>query len=149
MNVVRAAVLHRAGDLIRALPGVAVILLLVTTPALSQNESYNFAVEEAGSQALLTLSTVDGLPCAGYTIRTSAHWDADTAIVVLLGLVAPTPCIHGFDVATGEVLLRRNGRTHFFLRISEGASSDLWTVTMSLKGILAKPIHADFTSYAP
>ncbi len=133
----------------RLISGLLLSLILGIAPALAQEHSYNFNIEEAGSEALLDLSTVEGLPCAGYTIRTAVHWEEDTAVVVLLGLIVPTPCVHGFDVATAQVLLKRGGKAKFTLRIREGDYTDIWKVLMTIKGISATPVHAGFTSYAP
>lgn len=127
-----------------------VLLSLSGTGVLSfcQQNFYRFSLETVDNHSILTLQTVEPLPCIGYSIRNSIQWEADTAVITISGFVRPTPCVQGFDAATARILLKLESKKTFYLRFREETYSDLWKVTAGEEAFNVSPIQNSFTSHS-
>jgi hypothetical protein len=122
------------------------ILFLYPSILSAQQTHYNLTVDNTDGWLVITLRTSDLFPCIGYSIRSNAHWDGDTAVVIVNGFIPPQPCIQGLDVAVVHVALKKKTIPSFFLKCVEQSFSDLWKVTPYGDGYRGIPLRQSFTS---
>jgi hypothetical protein len=124
-------------------------LLIAGAKVFSQQASYTFSLVSIDAHIMMTLRTVDPLPCVGTTIRNQVEWGEDTIVVIASGFIRPTPCVDGMDPASARISLGRqpSGET-FYLRFLEDVSDDLWKVSRAEGGFQASAVHRSFTSYS-
>ncbi len=117
------------------------------TTASSQPNYYLLHVEKVNGNAVLSLRTFDFLPCFGYSIRVSQQWNGDTAVVSISGFVKPNPCMGGAAPAETHVLVEREGKNNFYLKILDDGASDLWHITFPKDAFNGVPVKNSFTTY--
>ena len=122
-------------------------LLVLTARTLPQQNSYSFVLDSIDAHILLTMKTLDPVPCLGSTIRNQVECDGDTIVVITGGFIRPTPCIDGMDPASTRISLGRQAKATFYLRFREETFDDLWKVSRTEGGFEALPAHRSFTSY--
>ena len=125
-----------------------IILLLfgVAAAVCAQQNSYSFGLDTVDAHIVLMIRTVSSVPCYGTSIRTQTERAGDSIVVIISGLVRPTPCIEGFDPASARVVLGRVRNENFYLRFREGSADDLWSVVHTAQGFTVSPIQNSFTS---
>jgi hypothetical protein len=131
--------------------GSIILLFVFTATSFSQPNYYLLHVEKvdggASGATVLALRTFDFLPCFGYSIRVSQQWDGDTAVVSISGFVKPNPCMGGAAPAETHVLVEREGKNDFYLKILDGGASDLWHISFAKDGFNGTPVKNSFTTY--
>ena len=126
---------------------VLLCVLAANTVALAQQNSYSFALDSVDSHIMMTLQTLNSVPCLGTTIRNQVQWGEDTVVVIVAGFIRPTPCIDGVEPASARISLGRQFKTSFYVRFREETSDDLWSVSRTEAGFQISPVHRTFTSY--
>jgi len=122
--------------------------LLASSCALSQENSYSFALDSVDAHVMMKLQTVAPVPCLGTTIRTEIRQLGDTVVVLPSGFIRPTPCLDGVAPATARISLGRQTKGVFILSIRENAAEDLWVVSRTSEGFRVTPVRHSFTSYS-
>ena len=123
-------------------------LCLLAVPSSAQETAYSFSIEQLKDRLVMTIHTDEPLPCIGSSIRNRVVWDADTMTVLLSGFIRPTPCLQGLDPASVRIDLGRDTSTVRYLRIQEGAFTDLWKILCEGGGVRVSSIKKSFTSYS-
>ncbi len=124
-----------------------IMSLILAVTALSQPNYYLLHVEKVDGNAVLSLRTFDFFPCFGYSIRTSQQWEGDTAVVLISGAVKPNPCMGGAAPAETHVLVEREGKNDFYLKILDDGASDLWHISFTKDAFNGVPVKNSFTTY--
>lgn len=122
--------------------------LIVEAKVFSQQNSYTFKLDSIDAHIMMTIRSVDPLPCLGTTIRNQVEWGEDTIVVITSGFVRPTPCVDGMDRASAQISLGRQPKETFYLRFREDVWDDLWRVSRKAGGFQVLPVHQSFTLYS-
>ncbi len=132
----------------RILWGTALVLLVSSLSASSQQNAYRFSLEAVNAHAVMDIRTTQPLPCIGYSIRSQVQWEKDTVVIILSGFVRPSPCMQGMEPASAQIDLGLEPKDILYVKIQEDTLSNLWKFSLAEDGFHASPIHDSFTSYS-
>jgi hypothetical protein len=150
----------RAGQCGRfAILTVAAVLLAATFLVLATADSraQSYGERDTGFKIILKHRSVQpvGLeasivstatyPCAGCGIRGSAWASGDTIVLVIHGMVRPSPCVSLPSEAAGTVYLGELPRPTSVLRITYRGDTDLHRISRSGGRVTISPIRSRFT----
>jgi hypothetical protein len=126
---------------------IVLSVLAAGTITVAQQNSYSFALDSIDSHVMMTIQTLNPVPCLGTSIRNQVQWGEDTIVIIVAGFIRPTPCMDGVEPALARILLGRQLKATFYLRFREEKSDDLWSVSRTERGFQLTPVHRSFTSY--
>lgn len=124
------------------------LIPLILQTSNSQLREFNFFLELEHSHSILSLSSVETVPCAGYGIKTFQLWSNDTVIIDIRGFIRPEPCYSGTDVAKGRIMLTGIKTRIFAVKFRWKKREDLWRIEVNGDAFKAIPIRSAFTSYS-
>jgi len=127
---------------------IAIVLLVASSCAVSQENSYRFTLDSVDAHIMMKLQTVAPVPCLGSTIRTETRQIGDTVVVITSGFIRPTPCLDGVAPATARISLGRQPKAVFVLSIREETAEDLWVVSRTSEGFSVTPVRHAFTTFS-